>query len=441
MRTLFLLLLLITATPSFACVQTFFVDPPRIFVDERAEAVVSGLCGSSATPFHPLVRVEGSTVIVDFAREPFGLAVPVSWGERVRLPSLFPGQYPVVVQINGVEVARQTLVVRDRPFRVLPAFADAGQKVLIEGIPLFYCHAGCEGLVVRFGNTPALEVELSWEGILAMVPPGTGVVDVTVETPKPATYVLEDGFSHGPVFEDAFDRVLFPVNFIGAGAHGSQWVTHIRMRNDAPVDAWTVPALWIDPESPILPIPFPFIPPRGRTGFVMRPRDGGEFFHVAGGLESSLAYSAHIVDLSRSTTDLGTEMPVVRAEDTAPELRLLEVPVEERYRARLRVYDYEPVNGRQVVILFKDAEGAFITTRELTLTGVAVCVTAPCYAQQPAFGVLDLDQIPELRGRDKVDVTVASLTREARIWAFVSVTNNETQAVTLYSPQHRTRAQ
>jgi hypothetical protein len=234
--------------------------------------------------------------------------------------------------------------------------------------------------------------------------------------------------------------VLFPVNFVGSGAHGSEWITDIRMRNDAPVDIETVPTFWFDQDSPVLPLPVPFIPAGARASFPGERRDGGAFLFVPLGLDAPLAFSAHIVDQSRSTTDLGAEMPLVRAEDTAHTIRLLEVPVEDRYRARLRVYDYDSVNGRRVIVLMRSA-GAIITSRELTLTGVPVCVTTPCLPGRPAFGVLDLDQIPELRGHDVVDVTVASRTREARIWAFVSVTNNETQAVTLYSPQHRTRAQ
>ena len=206
MRTLLLLLSLLGAMPAFSCVQAFRLDPPLIFVDERAEAVVSGLCGSTSVPFQPLVRVEGTTVIIDFEREPVGLAVPTSWGDRVRLPRLFAGEYQVVVQIMGEEYARQTVVVRDRPFRITPAFGDEGEIVMIEGVPVRACEdVSCDGLAVRFGSTPSPQVRIGNDGeILAMVPPGSGVVDITVETPEPATYVLPQGFSHGPVLEDAF---------------------------------------------------------------------------------------------------------------------------------------------------------------------------------------------------------------------------------------------
>jgi hypothetical protein len=43
--------------------------------------------------------------------------------------------------------------------------------------------------------------------------------------------------------------------------------------------------------------------------------------------------------------------------------------------------------------------------------------------------------LPELRDSALVHIELAPLSPEQRIWAFVSVTNNETQHVTTISPQ------
>ncbi|HEY0155993.1 MAG TPA: hypothetical protein VGF28_01735 [Thermoanaerobaculia bacterium] len=445
MKRLFLLLFLAAAAPSFACeVGSFTFEHERVYSDERVEAVMTGTCGSTAVPLRPLVRVEGTTVTIDLADGGGGLTIPAPWGERVRLPRLFPGQYTVVVRIGGEEKARRTLAVHDRPFRITPEFGEPGQKVLIEGIPVGQvCPLiHCAFFAVFFGGVEAETEEIGDQQVVATVPPGSGRVDVRVELRFGDPLTLPGGFNYGMPAQNDWERVLFPVNFIGGGAHGSQWVTDSRMHNDGVVEVATVPNIWIDPASPILPIPLPFIPPQGRARFTMRQRDGGEFLYVPRRLDAPLRYTAHIVDLSRSTTDLGAEMPLVRAEDTANTIRLLEVPVESRYRARLRVYDYDLVNGREVLVVVRTKEGTALHTRWLTLTVASSCDTvSPCLSERPAFAVLDLDQIPELRGAEVVDVTLKSRTNEGRIWGFVSVTNNDTQAVTLYSPQHRTRAQ
>jgi hypothetical protein len=449
MRTLLSLLLFMTAAPSFACVDRFFIDPPQVFVDDRAEVVVSGICVSTAAPYQPLVQVVGSTVTIDFAQDPAGLAVPVAWGERVRLPRLFSGVYDAVLRIKGNEVARFTFGVQDRPFRITPALARPGEKVLIEGLaldkpcPLVNCGITGRVIYVYFGDVEAETIEeIGDQQLLVTVPPGSGRVDVRVDLPSDESVVFPGAFRYGDGQEDSWERVLFPVHFFGAGAHGSFWRTRIAARNDGPVNMPVKPVFFPIPASGgVVGGGFEFIPAGARGFFEAQADDGGRFMFVPLDMEASLTYAAHIVDESRSTTDLGVEMPLVRAHDTTHTIRLLEVPVEERYRAKLRVYDYDSVNGRQVTVVFHDAEGELLGSRELTLTGVPVCVTTPCLPDRPAFNVLDLEQIEELREHDVVDVTVAAHTRETRIWAFVSVTNNETQAVTLYSPQHRTRAQ
>lgn len=444
MKRLFLLLFLIAAAPSYACVQTFLLDPSEAFADQRVEAVLSGVCGSSAVPFQPLVRIDGTTVTIDFAQASSGLTVLTPWGERVRLPRLFAGEYTVVVRIMGEEVSRKPLAVRDRPFRVLPSFGEPGEKVIVEGMPidvvcpLIHCLFDTR---VFFGDVPAAEMEeIGDQRLLVTVPPGSGRVDVKVELRFGDPVTLPGGFTYGAAPEAALERVLLPVNFEGPGANGSFWRTLVRTRNDSEVNIPVVPLFWPIPTAPIAGVPFPYIAAHARGFFEGQQRDGGEFVAVPAALEEPLAWAAHISDQSRSTTDLGVEMPIVRVEDTAHTVRLLDVPVESRYRAKLRVYDYDLANGRQVSVVIRNQLGSFLASRELTLTGHSVCVDPGC-SLTAAYATLDLDQIPQLRDRNFVDVTVSSRTREGRIWAFVSVTNNETQAVTLYTPQHRTRAQ
>jgi hypothetical protein len=338
--------------------------------------------------------------------------------------------------------AEQTLAVQDRAIKVTPSFGNALTDVMIEGYEAPACTtAPCPLTQIFFGNTAGLNVHRGarseW---IATAPEGvSGIVDIRIVTGSNSV-TLDDAFRYGPPFEDELDRVLFPVNFMTTGAHGSQWRTDLVVRNDGPVTIETSPLFWFDPASPILPILQP-VAPGGKGNFFQLNRDGGQFLYVPRGLEPRLSYASHVVDRSRSEVDLGTEVPVIREEDTDFQVKLLQVPVDARYRAKLRVYDLD-VNNREVVVTLKDWVFGRTIQRTLALTGIAICPVAPCSTERPAFAVLDLDQIPELREMQYgVDVTVTSRTRDARLWAFVSVTNNDTQHVTVYTPQHRRRAQ
>jgi hypothetical protein len=449
-KTILILLFMLAALPSFAeCfVSTLVLERNFIYPDERAEVAVAGNCSDDgAIPVRPIVRVEGMKVLIDFVFGSPGVQVPTAWGQRVRLPRLFPGSpylTPYTVEARtGPSTKRVNLYVRERTFRVTPDSGSPATEVVIEGVSTDECESfGCD-LKVFFGNTQASGVRDLHDGrIIAVVPPGSGIVDVRVVMP-PATVTQKDGFTYG-FFED-FERVLFPVNFTGGGANGSEWRTDIRLRNDGPIAVETEPGFYVDASTPTLPIPLPTFPAGGSARFPMVTRDGGAFMHVPLGQEKQFSYAARIVDLSRTTTDLGAEMPVVRAGDTTHTIRLLDVPVESRYRGRLRIYnfDMEKRTHAHVTITDPDHDDAVLAFRSLMVSGgpaLEPCDFGPCLWAAPAFAVLDLDQLSQVQGHQRVDVTIEA-THEARLWAFVSVTNNETQHVTLYTPQHRTRPQ
>ena len=425
-------------------VDTIVFEPNPVYSDSTdTEVAITGTCNSTSAPLAPVVTIFENEIVIELQRSRDELTIPVvtPWGERLSLPMLPAGTYHVTVKSYfGLDLfAEQTLVVHDRPVKLTPHFGGELTEVMIEGYEEPECHVGsCPVTEIFFGSAKAANVRrgarFEW---IATVPPGSGVVDVRIVTGT-NTVTIEDGFRYGGAFQDDLDRVLFPVNLTSAGAHGSEWRSDLVVRNDGPVTIETHPLFWADPASPILPIPQP-IAPGGKGNFIQRPRDGGEFLYTPRGLESRLSYASHVVDRSRSAVDLGTEIPVVREEDTDYVVKLLQVPVDARYRAKLRVYDLD-VNGRDVVVTLSDPNGGTSIQRPLTLTGISVCPVAPCISERPAFAVLDLDQIPELRDlADGVDVTITARTKEARLWGFVTVTNNDTQHVTVYTPQHRRR--
>lgn len=449
-KSIFLVLLLVALAPfssAHACsVDVFASDPGTIYSDTRfAELVLSGICGSTDTPLLRNVTVDGSVITVEFQFRGSGLPLVVPWTTRVPLPMLRAGTYTVrmTAGLSYVDLFEErTLVVQERVVRVTPAYGGEFTEVIIEGYNRPACStAPCAETEVFFGNVKATNVRFSARSeLLADAPAGTGLVDVRIVTGS-NTVTIERAFRYGEPFEDDVERVLFPVNFMARGAFGSDWRSDIVVRNDGPIAIETRPLFWANPDIPTLPIPEP-IAPGAKANFPQRERDGGEFLYTPRGLEEKLSYASHVVDRSRSEEDLGTEVPVVRIEDTGSVIKLLQVPVGGPYRAKLRVYDVD--TNRGVLVRLTDPNtDTRLAMVSLSLTGRPVCPIAPCISDRPAFAVLDLESLQALQGRNLpagVDVTITA-DDGARIWGFVTVTNNDTQHVTAYTPQHRRRAQ
>lgn len=434
-KLLLLLLLLLVSSSAFAqiCALTeLAVEPTPAWYGEEIDVRMVGGCSSGAGPAGARVIASGSTIVIDVGEPRGGPTIPYPWGERVVLGKLLPGNYELIIRAGEEELRRQTLEVRPRPFRIMPMFGRPGARVALRDVLDIDCLPDCQP--IRFGGVPATDYVFDDRGDLRVtVPPhAPGVVDVTLHVDGEVV-TLPGGFRYGDAASEAdFDRVMFPTTYFGKGTHGSEWFTDIRVQNNSPVEIDTVPQTDQDPPPPILPIPVPIAPgARGRVP--LKGTDGGTFFYMPRGADEYLDYASHIVDLSRSTSDLGSELPVVRARDTASEINLPAVPIDSRFRVRLRIYDID-AEARSVLIRATDENG---TTHGFGLVLHAtriVCPNAPCLQPEPAFASLDLASIASLRGRRLVDLRITS-DRDARLWAFATVTNNETQRVTLHTPQ------
>jgi hypothetical protein len=148
---------------------------------------------------------------------------------------------------------------------------------------------------------------------------------------------------------------------------------------------------------------------------------------------ASLAISSRVVDTSRQALTWGTELPVVRVSQFARTITLINVPTDERFRATLRVYFPDSgayplrVTGRPMdrdEVLF-DEEGRATAPHlapYVPMSGVA------------AWTAISLDSLPNFHSAARLRLTISS---PFSGWAMVSVTNNETQHVTLITPQPR----
>jgi hypothetical protein len=170
------------------------------------------------------------------------------------------------------------------------------------------------------------------------------------------------------------------------------------------------------------------------------------FIHIDSRYASSVTFSSRIRDLSRMTESAGTDVPVIREDQFfAGPLILLNVPIDAAFRNMLRIYALPEVASPEVEVrYFRHPAPARVDLDVVLLRSERVSLrTTP-----GVFGGLDfeldkypsmaergnLQDLPEFAGYDAVWMEIVPVTPGLRFWAFVSVTNNTTQEVTIIAP-------
>ncbi|HEX3070803.1 MAG TPA: hypothetical protein VHX14_19695, partial [Thermoanaerobaculia bacterium] len=129
----------------------------------------------------------------------------------------------------------------------------------------------------------------------------------------------------------------------------------------------------------------------------------------------------------------GVEIPVVSDLDYAATLRLVGIPTDARFRSTLRVYAYDAGNFGPVTLRVRDnADGTLLATVPVALRA------APQGGEGlfPAAAQLSLDPIiAPLRSHALLRIDIADSDAIRPVWGFVSITNNQTQEITLVTPQ------
>jgi hypothetical protein len=413
MKRLIFLLLLSLARPALACVTQFNVYPPMPRYGDDVEVFMSGHCCNGGPAFGQRVRVEGSTIFFDFNTPKSGPTVLVPWASRASLGRLPGGTYDVSVRLSGNECDRRTITVADPEFIVTPSFGQAGTQIVLSNVITGECAFG--DLPVTIGGVTVEAREHGDVLVLEAPPHAPGPVDVTITTDC-GTITVPNGFRYGDGLPGDYEKVLFPITFAGEGANGSDWRSDNLVRSRAPIPI---------PADPVPLAPFAVVRmPEERE-------DGGRFLHVPRGMERWLSYGSHAVDRSRTSSSHGTEVPVVHVRDTANVLYIEDVPLDRHSRARLRVYDWD-AQARLVSVSVRVA-GRGPMHLSVPVTAVRIsCPAAPCLQSEPGYGAIELPAFDE---EVRATVTISSAL-DARLWAFVSVTGNETQHVTLFTPRH-----
>lgn len=306
---------------------------------------------------------------------------------------------------------------------------SGGQEVHVKG------NFGAWPYSLIFGSASVPATRVDDTTLRAFTPPHpSGTVDVTV-------FEYDMGISTGLTYtytndESAFfERVLLPILTPPVlGAHGSEFRTEFRAfhRNDNALmvyglfsDCGEVPCFngddrgfYLAPSSEI----------GGGTNVWMSGTPGA-FVWVPRAPENELSMHLRVYDVSREATNFGTEIPIVHEDEMRTEpLTLLGVPTDSRFRNTLRIY------------------GTFGWSVDVTVEGPGyqatqqVDLSEPQSPFEPAYGVFT--NFPTNVGPVRVtvvapppDILIYPLPPPPPFWAFVTVTNNDTQHITVISPQ------
>lgn len=254
-----------------------------------------------------------------------------------------------------------------------------------------------------------------------------------------------------------YERFLLPVVLFDdcgscafRGAHGSLWTTELVLRNQSAdmirfrpnfcgklsvvcprsselraYETLNRPPIWYDSRGSWAP--------HGVFLFLERPA-------------SRVSMSLHLREIG-TAAGWGSALPVVsEAEAFDALVEILNVPTDPAFRHTLRIYDYDNRNGSSYRVRFYHLAAPFsemdssdvLYESIVTASGVEYWEDFPWgdVPLRPGYAQLDLpvQTLPLLASAERLRITVEPM-QEGRFWAYLSLTDNATQQVTLFVPE------
>lgn len=300
---------------------------------------------------------------------------------------------------------------------------------------------------VGFGNVFVDAIEVSDHQLNVTTPHHpAGLVDVTLSIPGRASVTVEKAFTFVTDAESPYEAVLLPLYFPGTapGAFGTKWATELWIHNGG---AGSVSiADKVCPASTPCP---PVIPATRSLDAGHSLHNPADFFqgnrsnsslvlYVSDDGAKDVSFGLRVADISRHALNGGTDLPVIReGELLTRKAQLHNVSLENSiFRILLRVYDLS-YSEAQYAVRFYPATHDDPKPSIYSLTLTARTPRQGPFRAEAAYAELDVTQLLNLRlaWPQVARIEIEPLTPGSRYWAFVSMTNNETQLVTLITPQ------
>jgi hypothetical protein len=389
----------------------------------------------SCTPPPTFVRSGFDITVVNIGGIPCG-APPGLGTFDLELGNLPAGHYNVSVTDRGTPTADKL------SFDVLAATSDvvvsqsvgstAGGTAVIVTFAAPQCFnqpvTACPPPSITFGGVPATNVVVIEQAhFRATTPPhAAGAVQVVVTDASftKSSYAFRYYDPMTPPSAKFFERVLVPVIFNAPGAFGSNWVTELSLVHTG--------GYTMEPWRPIAGLAA--IPSSKAILFGSGEAPGGLFLVVPRQTTPTLTLHAAVRDTSRGDSEWATEMPVVReSQFSRAPVQLLDVPIDPRFRTMVRVYSpvFDPSGSERVHVTAYDLDTGYVLRSTFAvLTNAPGCNDALSCAEHPSFAALSDVTTGLLPGRARIQIESF-----VPLWAFATVTNNETQHVTVISPQ------
>ena len=289
---------------------------------------------------------------------------------------------------------------------------------------------------VFFGGVPSPHVTLVDASTIKAVAPAHAVGLVTLTMLDNGAFLTS---AHDFAFTPELEQIIFPIAILAIDAsHGTRWMSDISVYNDSDQ------AVPIDPE-----ICFSIgrffdciqsarrIPPHSSMRIEPWSRSADTPFLILrppADLAARLHFSVRLRELSRDADGPGTEIPVLRSRDFQQnQVWLASVPTNGRFRSTLRVF----TRGDSVVVRVRDAAtGELLLEREIRRFYPT---------DGDPFGTVTLNDLlsqAAVRTRETVRIEVESTSLvwapavwAPPVWALLTLTDNETQRVQIFTPQ------
>lgn len=233
-----------------------------------------------------------------------------------------------------------------------------------------------------------------------------------------------------------YERVLVPLTTqTSHGQQGSLWTTTLRIFNgdDQPVEL-------IGPTSEISLVVDPEQTETESIAPLMRGHEGA-FLYVPKAQLATTMFSLRVANNAKGNL-VGNEIPVVRESEAKGDLAFIEIPDNSRYRVALRIYGFTEAPMQVGVKILREDGPTVIRQSTVDLQGI-VHVNPEPFPLHPAYGVINpfprpLPFQPGNAPMMRIEITnfhTIVSPPPPPIWAFISITDNQTGEVTIVEPE------